>query len=61
MQELFQYLSISINYKGKDDMNCRNVKYKRPSLFADLVFAVLTIRGSESRGKQQIIREYTQF
>ena len=38
-----------------------NGRYRRLTLFAVLVLAVLTIHGPENRGKPQIAREKIQF
>jgi len=37
----------------KLDLFVIKFKYRWPSLFADLVFAVLTIRGPENRGNRE--------
>ena len=39
----------------------KKLKYRPPSLFAVLVFAVLIIHGPDSRGKPQIESEKIQF
>ena len=41
--------------------NLLNIKYSRPSLFAVLVFVILTIRGPENRVKQPTPREFHKY